>query len=344
MTFLDSFFARKESIIPKSGVLKLMQKYSSQNKDLHIFVEDEDDYEFYRYAIEEVFVAYDIIPYCQKGKKNVLESYQEIDWNNYKKGRVLFFIDKDFDDLIINNQNVTDSNIFSTKYYSIENYLVNDEVFKIILNRFFGVKDTQLINLFMTKINKAHNRFHNFMIPIISLILIYRKESEHMELDKIKPSDFFYLNNLKIIKKKLLSDQRYNQIIRDTAVSHLEKQSIRKGNKKDNILSKCVDDTTIYSFPKLMANRRQLQTINSSKIYIRGKYEFWFLFEIIKNINEEIKKINSRTRSSTIANNRKIYYKLKTEINPNNIFDLLPPKIKKPIDIKNFLTNNFNTL
>ncbi|MDO6676905.1 DUF4435 domain-containing protein [Tenacibaculum sp. 1_MG-2023] len=347
MSFIDSFFAKKDQIRASSGVFRLRQKYSSNNQEVHIFVEDEDDYVFYQIPLKQLYVDYKIIPYFQKGKKNVLDAYNEINWTNYIKEKVLFFIDKDFDDLLgINNK--LDSNVFVTKYYSIENYLVTVEVFEIILMRFFGIKERILIDEFLGKINNAHNEFIKNIKSIISLILIYRKESKHMDLDKIKLSNFFYLHNLDFFKRKVLSVEDYNIIMRDPNSTNFDRVKVRKEKTLNNILSECVEDTSVYDYAKLIENRKTLETCISEKIYIRGKYEFWFLFEMLTSIEQTTKRINETIRSKNVLIEKECdkisLYKKRTDINANNIFDIFPSKIKMPEDIKTFLELNYNRL
>jgi hypothetical protein len=347
LSFVDSFLARRDSIIPQTGVLKLMQKYSSHKKEVHIFVEDEDDYIFYQIPLKHFYVDYKIIPYFQKGKKNVLDAYQNIDWTNYIKEKVLFFIDKDFDDFL-GLDNKLDSNVFVTEYYSIENYLVTLEVFEIILKRFFGVQEQVLIDGFLDKINIAHCNFKENLKSIISLILIYRKESKHIDLDKVKLSNYFYLLGLDFYKKKYLCIQDFNQIMRNPSSTKTDRVKVKNIKTLTHIISECVEDPSVYNYIKLFQNRKVLEGCVSQKKYIRGKYEFWFLFEMLTNIEQEIKKMNEKIRSKNvlIANecDKKPLYKKRTDINANNIFDIFPPRIKIPNDIKSFLEQNYNNL
>lgn len=347
MSFVEQFFLKQDKIMASSGVFRLRQKYLSNNQEVHVFVEDEDDYEFYRISLNQIYTDYKIIPYFQKGKKNVLDAYREINWQNYIKEKVLFFVDKDFDDLL-NINNKLDLNVFVTRHYSIENYLVTPEVFEIILKRIFGIKEELLINGFMGKINNAHNEFNNNIKPIISLILIYRKESKHMDLDKINLSNFFYCLDLDFHKKKCLSVEDYKLIVQNPNSTNIERVKIRCETTLDHILTKCVEDSGVYNFTKLVENRKMLETCVSEKSYIRGKYEFWFLFEMLKNIEQKTRRINDKIRTMNLLVDKEIdkkpLYKKKMDINGNNIFDIFSSKIQIPTDIKAFLELNYNKL
>lgn len=347
MGFKNLFFKKKSSIIPRAGYFKLKQKYSEKKNEVYIFVEDEDDYVFYSISIRQVYQKFKIIPFFQKGKKNVLKAYKEIDWSNFNKSKVLFFVDKDFDDLIKKTVAQHD-NLFITKFYSIENYLVNTEVFEIILERIFKGVDSGVISVFMEKISNAHKRFGNAISPIISLILIYRKADEHMDLNKINLSDYFYFDNFKFKRKRVLSESECNRIKQDQNTTPAERIKITHINTLNSIIEKCVEKPELYNFFKLIEIRRELSAIKEKKKYIRGKYELWLLFEIIKEIGYESKKINNKIRAfnDKVENERdkKQIIKKRIELNSNNIFDILPGKIDTPTDILEFLSTNFNKI
>ena len=260
---------------------------------------------------------------------------------------MLFFVDKDFDD-ILQKPTISEDNFFITNHYSIENYLVTPEVFRIYLKRVYSINQEDLIETFLDDIGIAQLKFYKYMMPIISLILIYRKESEHMDLEKIKLSNFFYLEEFILYRKKYLSVDEYDKIARNPQTKAIERNCIRKEKTLQHILDKCVKKKQVYNYAKLAQNRRQLETIESKKSFIRGKYEFWFLFEVFKNIDAQINKINqkSRTLNGTITDEvkRNTIYSKRMEINPKNVFDFLPAKIDSPSDINAFLKLNYSQL
>lgn len=201
-SFVKSFFAKKEAYIPKTSKIKLEQDYQKHEKTLHLFCENEDDYEFYRHSINHHFSEYKIHHYSQSGKANVIKAYKEIDWKKYSRQRVLFFIDKDYDDLIERGLKEEASNLFITKYYSIENYLVTEEILRIILNRIYQIHDEKILGYLTKKFSDAYSIFTQQLISITSCILIFRKQDLHMNLDGLKLDSFFYFRELSLHKKK----------------------------------------------------------------------------------------------------------------------------------------------
>ena len=125
---------------------KFLQQYRKFDNSLHIFLEGKDDPSFYsnyldRYRKKKQKIYF----YRAKNKNSVYSNYRKINWNIYTKNRVLFFVDKDFRD-ILNETYPIDSNIFETKYYSIENYLVSKSMFSRCLRELLGLDDDKLIN------------------------------------------------------------------------------------------------------------------------------------------------------------------------------------------------------
>lgn len=84
-----------------------------------------------------------------------------------------------------------------------------------------------------------------------------------------------------------------------------------------------------------------LRQIREPKTYIRGKYDLWFLFFYLKNIEP----LNLSTVFPATSNLPKIIRdKRKFELNAANVFDILGSKMKTPSDIKFFLLKKKNRL
>ncbi len=346
MAYIDSFFLKKQKTLGKAGYIKLQQKYKDKNNDVHIFVEDEDDYEFYRYYINYIYRDFKILPYYQKGKKNVIDSYNEVNWKKYSKSKVLFFIDKDYDDIIA-KKNPKDLNFFITKYYSIENYLVTEEFFEIILSRIIKIRDERMVKQFIDRIKLAHEEFYRQMIPITSLILIYRKLGTQMKLNNLSLSYFLKINNLEVIPVNYCKQKKFEKIV-SSSINGFEKSLVTNKKKLNEILDKCEADPKSCNLAMLLNNKRELGSIKCKKKFIRGKYEFWFLFEMIKSIEREVsilnKKISADNDSKSLEKQKTPLLKKCFVIDANTIFHIFPPKMKMPKDIETFLTLNYSKI
>ncbi|ASU32115.1 hypothetical protein MuYL_0212 [Mucilaginibacter xinganensis] len=346
MNFLDSFFFKAESILPRAGNIRLLQHYNSQHKTIHVFVEDEDDFEFYRPFITLTYIDFKIIPYFQKGKKYVKEAYYEINWSRFIKSKVLFFTDKDYDD-ILGRETVNDINFFVTKHYSIENYLATVESFDFILSRCFGLKHQGLKQNLLDKFKNTYEIFQSNLLPITAFILIYRKDENHLKLDYLKMSYFFHFDELEIFYKKLVPQFEFDKTTKSLTIAKLEKLIIRNQSILEYIEDKCFADRSNFSLNKLLGHRNAIKLIDDPKKYIRGKYDIWFLLESFRCVERMTGKINLKIKemNNSLTEHQQIpLIRKNIDLNINNVFDVLPPKINMPTDIRQFLTINLDHL
>ncbi|WP_353146345.1 DUF4435 domain-containing protein [Chryseobacterium sp.] len=336
----DIFLAQKESIIPKARYFTLKQNYMPTTKDVHVFTEDGDDYEFYRTAINQVFIGYKPFKYFMKGKTNLIELYQLIDWTRYRKSKLLFFADKDYDDILEISQ-IKQSNFFYTKYYSIENYLVTEEVFSIILDRYYVNELTDdLENKLLKLFRDSYEQFAIKLRTLTWFILIDRLVSKRAVLEELKLSLLIHFDKMQYFEKKLVSQQYYDKIMRSN--DNHKKNLIRYLTLKDILVNKCGAASDDYHFENIMLTRRLIKDIDQHKNFLRGKYDLWFFLEILKTVDKTIESIYNA--ENLIPTNENPIPRRKLEITTQNIFDLVSSKMEIPTDVIIFLTNNYNTL
>ncbi len=269
----EEFLIKQKQEIVKKNVFQLTTEYKNNQKTVHCFYEGKDNV-FYRGFINNVFYDYKYYFYSGSGKESVMKSYKNIknnlqNWNNYNKNRILFFIDKDVDDFI-GKSVIKDENIFETKYYSIENYLVNEDVFERILTETFELVDDIKINTYKSLFKENLEKFHKNTIYISSWIIYNRKENYSSPLKKVKMNDLFlfeYANN--IIELKLKSDY----IAQEKIHEYLKE----KTKMSDEI---CLNSSDINSIK---------DGLNSEpKLYTRGKFELWFFIEFYNTFNKKL--------------------------------------------------------
>lgn len=321
MTFLDLLTAA--AYIPEANHIKLLHQYKFHENTVHFFFEGLDDQSFYANYIENTFPNHFIFHYyvCD-GKQNVYNQYLDLNWNAYNKNRILFFTDKDLDD-ILGLTYPNDENIFETSFYSIENYLVQPDVFKRFLRENCYITDTRIISDLAFQFTTQLEIFSKSMLSISSWVVYCRKNNFKVNLSDIDISKIFEISIDFKIKKKVSSGHRnpFEYICETTKTSHFNIQSIKE----------------IY---------KQLKEIHPPKIFIRGKYELWFLYAFCKNtidvtvpkINKEIKKYNSTNE------NKLTKCKVAISIRPENIVQVLAPRVRIPNDISTFLNTNYGKI
>lgn len=321
MAFLDTLIAA--GYAPEANHIKFLHQYKFTDNTVHFFFEGLEDQSYYANYIESTFPEHFILNYyvCD-GKANVYAQYSRVNWSVYSKNRVLFFTDKDVDDLVGISYTV-DENIFETLYYSIENYLVESEVFKRFLRENCFITDTRVINNLATTFDLQLQNFSQKLIPISAWVIHCRKNSYRVNLSDIDISKIFEISNDFRIEKKTPAgcNHAFDYICKATNTTHFDFGDIRS----------------------IIAN---LKTINPHKKFIRGKYELWFLYAFCKNaVDVVVPKINAEIRKYNSVNTIKATKcKVTVQIKPENIVQLLAPKVRMPRDIQDFLSSNFQKI
>lgn len=321
MAFLDLLTAA--AYTPEANYIKLLHQYKFNENTVHFFFEGLDDQTFYANYIENIFPDHFIFHYyvCD-GKQNVYNQYADLNWGTYNKNRILFFTDKDLDD-ILGLTYPKDENIFETSFYSIENYLVQPDVFKRFLRENCYITDARIISDLIVQFNAQLEIFSKSMISISSWVIYCRKNSFRVNLSDIDISKIFELSSDFKVKKKVSSGHRnpFAYICDTTKTSHFD----------------------MYSIKEICT---QLKGIHPPKVFIRGKYELWFLYAFCKNtVDITVPKINKEIKKYNLTNEVKITKcKVTIPIKPENIVQVLAPRVRMPNDISIFLNTNYGKI
>jgi hypothetical protein len=286
---------------------KFLQQYNNNDKALHVFYEGNDDPSFYSNYFEKKDTK--IFYYQAENKKGVYEIHSKINWSSYNKKRALFFVDKDFSD-ILNELYSSDTNIFVTKYYSIENYLVCKPIFIRICRDLLHIDDELFITNCYKDFEKKLNQFSVDIIPLIAWIIYHRSISSKLNLSNFKLSDIFSIDNdLNVIKRKNCRGKKIQSYL-------LDKTKIAQ---------------PLNSWKSILFYCRKISRMHSYKYYLRGKYEIWFL---VLYINKLIEVINMKRGKGQPK------IKMQLNLSSENAVELLGPRLRKPIDISTFLKAN----
>lgn len=287
---------------------KFLQQYNENDNAIHVFYEGNDDPSFYSNYFEQKKKV-KIFYYQAENKKGIYEIHSKINWTAYKKNRSLFFADKDFSDILMEKY-VNDTNIFVTKYYSIENYLVCKPIFNRILRDILHIDDEKFIKSCYKLFEKNLKLFTIQVQPIIAWIIYHRSINSSLQLNNFKISDIFYFDeNLNIIRNRTCkgySVQGY--LLYKTKLTH-----------------------TNQCWKGILKYYREIQKIHPHKSYLRGKYEIWFM---VAYINKLVEIINSKKSKGEPK------IKMQFNLNAENAIELLGPRLKKPADLAKFLNAN----
>ncbi|MBR9847605.1 MAG: DUF4435 domain-containing protein [Algicola sp.] len=300
MEFLE--YLKNAAKSSTSVYTKFLQQYKFRDNDIHIFYEGKDDPSFYSNYVERYKNKRQRIYYYRaQNKKGVYYNYSQVDWSQYKKNRVLFFVDKDFRD-ILNEVYPIESNIFETKYYSIENYLVTKSMFARCLRELLSIDEDKIINKITREFIIQLNNFHKEIMPVIALILYFRENNLNANLNQIDLSKVFDF-----------------------------KEKVKRKKNIKEFLEKSMDTPNEAPWKDVLKHIRTIDGINNSKFYVRGKFEMWFFIKFLNSLPEILNSDRKKGEPKI---------KLNVNISESTFVQILAPRLRIPTELKLFLDSN----
>lgn len=286
--------ARHSGIV---AVNEFLKDYSPSGKKIYSFFEGHDDSSFYGNFIEKrTLKNYFWHTYWCGNKKGVVHSFKKIQELRPQAQFCLFFVDKDLGDFL--DEDPIPSDIFSTVYYSFENYLVSEQVFRRFLVDVFkgifpSIQQDKLWQMFFDN----HQLFCKKMKIIMAWVLFCRQEKIECNLNNISLNDlFFFDDNLHIVAAK--------------------------GSRLKSLQKALKPPFSKIDFGKLRKNFKNFHSKNS-KEWLRGKWEIWFFVHFFKKLATILTE--KKNVSPTI------------QIECGNASEILGPRIVEPDELKTYL-------
>jgi hypothetical protein len=294
--------------------LRFLQQYKDSEKSLHLFIEGNDDPSFYTNLISNISNnEFQIHYYNSKNKEGVYSSYDKINWSKFNKNKVLFFVDKDYSD-ILNLTYKNDENIFVTKYYSIENYLITDHMVRRVLIELLHITEPSTLNEIVEHFKKQHQSFCEKMMIISSWIIFHRLEKSNISLNDINLSHIFSFD-------ENLSLQKNSKPLGKKLIKYLN--------------TKTKNTNSMECWKKVKEIYKDLKLISNHKIHLRGKFEIWFLSAYINNYVTSINVVKNKGEQKL---------KMKINLSHTNAVEVLGCRLQPPPDLKLFIDFNINKL
>lgn len=271
----------------------LFQEYvlslSTQPKTtIFLFFEGDEDPCFYLAHIISYLKSKTYLSFICEGRSEVIKLYKLIQSDGRSPERSLFFIDKDHTDIIDESLTPTSGKIFQTRTYSIENYLVSDEVFYRFWNERLHLShvDTRYQQYF-DRYKSLLSAFYSRNRILMAIVLIGRGVENS---PKIKLN----LNNVQLDRVFTIDLKNNTCRFKSGAGNHfLIASDLTKNGMK------------ISSLKIRQVYRKYLYGKESQK-YIRGKYELWFFWKILVEFTKELSnkekcKIENVKRATPLA-------------------------------------------
>lgn len=281
-----------------------LQQYSKNDNSVHVFHEGKDDPSFYSNFIESKLKRNRKVYYYQsKNKNSVYHYYSKVNWTAYSKKRILFCVDKDFAD-ILKITYPTDSNIFVTEPYSIENYLVNKNIYSRSLRELIGLENDKKNSVLSKGFKAGLDTFYQASLLLSAYFIFHRKANNPLNLQSLTFGDVFEMDDNFTVKRK-------------------------KGILK--ILDQKTGVNSVFNYSDIKSIMIELGKINNPQKYVRGKYDLMYL---VNCINLAPKILNDQR----VKGEKK--YKCCVSLSYTNGIAILAPRLKEPKDLKRFLTDN----
>jgi hypothetical protein len=301
MSFADLL---RQSRQGSSTVLhKFLTTYSPGPERIYLFVEGQPDEAFYRAFVSGYLAeGQQIFVYNCEGKDRVYEIYEKVVFRYPRCTNVMFFVDKDVDD-VVGIARRQDPRIYVTEYYSIESYLVSRAVLERYFSDFVKIKRvTVKLDDIFSSFDQLLSAFYSLMTPVMAYIVNMRRSGNRILLNDLKLGHW-----LRITSDGIRRTPRKNKLewicgISQTASSAHVWQQVRK--------------TT--------AELKRLPP----KSFIRGKFEAWFLLEFVKRVLEDLSLV-AREADGSIS--------VSATLNESNFVQLLLRGIATPSSLQRFL-------
>jgi len=284
--------------------------YNPNKRVVHCFFEGKTDESFYGTAIRHLLPEhYTFKTYICGKKDSVLYHYREIGHKTSDTQPLLFFIDKDIDDIIPFSVDKSET-IYETVFYSIENFIVNSssltQVWAEIFRQSSGTKvSDKLKKLF----DEAHVEYNNIARTLMAWVLFHRRKGGvRLNLDCIKTTELFAINdNFKLLPSYAGAD----------IYKYLDEKTKVKTEETDyDAIELCLNELSQFEIKHIS----------------RGHNEMDFFLAFLKKLKEVTANVDTVT------------VKPHVEINSANVLDIMGPRIKPSVCLLNFLEKHFSKL
>jgi hypothetical protein len=314
MSLVDKL--RQQRQTPRALWLQFATAYDSKRYTLYIFFEGKTDSAYYLPELRRRRKQREIIQFICDGKDGVIAAYNDkrirkkiSNWKN-----VLFFVDKDWDDLLNITKIPQSDSFFVTKYYSFENYLVGFETVEMFWTDFYKLPQNVELTQVIQNFQHGYSVFVKLIRPIMAWAIAQKKKEQELAIIQNRKEKGFNLNNVNL----------NNVFELDSDLEPLKKQ-----NAWRNIKKACAFNHKL----NLVDLKKELKKLKNlePKIYIRGKFELWYLINFLKFL----------TKILTTTNQPKsIRAMIKTQLTSENAIEIISGKIAYPKELNKFLDDN----
>jgi hypothetical protein len=312
--FLDMLKAAPKS--PKAKLNVFLLSFDPKAKNIGIFLEGRDDPSFFRVHIKKIAeeANLDVTITVLGGKKDVLYAWRYLEERFPDNPRLMFFVDKDHDDLIgATEGTTTQGSLFVTTHYSIENFLVSEEAIAVILTDTWGLDSSSgAIEAACQNFTKFQQAYRIAFLPWMAWLLAARRSGTNAQSNNIKFPIFSVNANYEPILKW-----------KPDMLTHLVRVC-------------CEVNDTLPDAAAMALATSELETL-PTKVWLRGKQELWCLLAFLNRLEHEVRNDEELKRLKKCP-------KIRSQINPDNAVEWLAPRLRCPKELNDYLTTRLGAL
>jgi hypothetical protein len=273
-----------------------------------VFVEGDADRAFYRAFIDRYLGDRRLFVYSCEGKRRVFDAYATITGKHPRCRNILFFVDKDVDDLVGETW-PADPRIFVTEWYSIENYLTNrDSVDRYFADFVKLRRVTMDFSGIASQFDLELAGFHRAIRPLMCWIIAMRRNGSRVVLADLKLEKLFRFDGSRIVRNRMDEPMTYLcQVTQATDHANCWRQVRRVCRELDR---------------------------QDPKRYVRGKFEAWFLVEFVKRIIADLVTVAAESNGSV---------SISTPLHESNFVQMLVRGVTIPGPLDSFLRFHLET-
>ena len=290
---------------------EFLTEYSATAPMVYGFVEGPQDPCYYRGLIDHSLPStWRVRLWPAGGKKVVYGIYRLFDWKRFSKRRVCFFVDRDFLDLVAED-NPEDVNIYITDDYSIENSLVDAQTCHRALVEVCGftkVRQEEL-DVVLQQFKEQYDIFLRAMIPVTAWLLASSRLQQTVYANNVEMNRLF-----SVVDGQLESNPGPRNCA--SVADYLQLRCGKVGGED-------IDTTE---------TERELGHQLFYRRFVRGKFALWFLVEFCLSI---------RRSAATFFSSCDVPPKMHVALGHSNAMVLLASRGRIPETLRMFLRRTF---
>lgn len=295
---------REARSAPRTVITRVRADYSSHDLTWHAFFEGQDDQSFYMTFIDRYKPPRArVFTYQCGGKGKVHDISGELAAAAYDRARMLFFVDKDLEDLLGEHWERDDA-FFVTEWYSIENYITCAdalsrtvrELLRIDLN---AEEEATIVEQFRTGLRQ----YHEMLLLLCAWVWQVRELGVPANLSNVDMGRLIEVDETLSPRVKVGGHK--------AGLAYLERATGAVVPRP--------------AYRGITSKARQLRALQP-KIYLRGKFELWFFVECVRRLARVLRELpGPRVRA-------------RTSLNHSNAVDQLGPRTPEPEALTRYLS------